>query len=114
MRLQELREERKISQSVVADILEVTRQAYSRYERGERELGYAALIKLAKFFDVSVDFLLGNSPFYYPDSVKNAVQAVDSDEETLMRYFRSLNDELKGVALETLRVLAGIPVANKK
>ena len=114
MRLQELREERKISQSVVADVLEVTRQAYSRYERGERELGYTALIKLAKYFDVSVDYLLGVSPFYYPDGVKSTVQAADGDEETLLRYFRTLTEELQGVALETVRVLAGIPAANKK
>ena len=51
-KLYELRIEKNIAQSDLAEILEVTRQAYSRYERGERELGYEALKKLSKFFDV--------------------------------------------------------------
>lgn len=70
-RLQQLREEKNISQIEIANVLEVTRQAYSRYERGERELGYGALIKLAKYFDVSIDYLLINSDFYYPGNNPN-------------------------------------------
>ncbi len=66
-KLLELREEKKISQENIAKILGVTRQAYSRYERGERELNYDALVKLSKFFDVSIDYLLGISKYYYPD-----------------------------------------------
>lgn len=83
-RLQQLREEKKLSQGVLAKELGVTRQAYSRYERGERELNYNSLIKLANYFDVSVDYLLGNSKFYYPDSVA-------SDEE---RELLDLFDEM--------------------
>lgn len=114
IRLQELRVEKGFSQAEISTALGITQQAYSRYERGTSELGYEKLMQFAKFFDVSVDYLLGNSPFYYPDSIKSAVQAADGDEETLLRYFRSLNGELKGVALETVRVLAGVPKANKK
>ncbi|QOY36424.1 helix-turn-helix domain-containing protein [Anaerobacillus isosaccharinicus] len=36
-----------------------TRSTYSGYEKGVREAGYVVLIRLAKLFDVSVDYLLG-------------------------------------------------------
>ncbi len=107
-KLQELRDEKNLSQEILAKELGVTRQAYSRYERGERELGYNALIKLAKFFDVSIDYLLCNSTYYYPDNVKGSSPA----EESLLQYFRALNPELQGVALETVRVLAGAPAGD--
>lgn len=80
-RLQQLREEKNISQGVLAKELGVTRQAYSRYERGERELNYNSLIKLAKFFDVSIDYLLGNSVYFYPDAV-----GTDEERELLMLF----------------------------
>lgn len=44
----------------------------------------------------------------------NSSMSLTESEKTLLQYFRSLNDELKGVALETVRVLAGIPAAHKK
>ncbi len=81
MRLQQLREEKKVSQGVLAKELGVTRQAYSRYEREERELNYEGLTKLAKFFDVSIDYLLGASEYFYPDSIVS-----DEERELLALY----------------------------
>ena len=60
IRLKQLRTENDINQSDVAELLDVTRQAYSRYEREERELGYDMLCKLADYFNVSVDYLIGH------------------------------------------------------
>lgn len=60
IRLKQLRTENDVNQSDVAELLDVTRQAYSRYERGERELGYDMLCKLADYFNVSVDYLIGH------------------------------------------------------
>lgn len=60
IRLKQLRTENDINQSNVAELLDVTRQAYSRYEREERELGYDMLCKLADYFNVSVDYLIGH------------------------------------------------------
>lgn len=56
--LKSLRKQQKVNQEEIAKLLNVTTQAYSRYERGERELGYDSLIKLADYFDVSVDYLI--------------------------------------------------------
>ncbi len=109
IKLQELRIEKNLSQNEVAKNLGITQQAYSRYEREERELGYDLLKKFANFFDVSVDYLLNNSTYFYPDKVNNLSLDLTKKEETLLRYFRSLSSELQEAAIETTRVLAGVP-----
>ncbi len=61
MRIKELREKRMLSQCQLASMLEIRQTALSRYESGEREADYATLIRLADYFDVSVDYLLGRT-----------------------------------------------------
>lgn len=58
MRLKELRKEKGISQVKLAMDLCVNQNTISRYENGEREAGYDMLIKIADYFNVSVDYLL--------------------------------------------------------
>lgn len=58
MRLKQLRTERGLSQLRLAMELSVSQHTISRYETGEREAGYAMLIRLADYFGVSVDYLL--------------------------------------------------------
>ncbi len=58
MRLKELRKQKKISQLQLAMDLNMNQNSISRYETGEREADYETLIKLADYFDVSVDYLL--------------------------------------------------------
>lgn len=61
IRLRELRTEKKITQADVANYLKVSHQAYNFYETGKREPDYNTLQKLATFFKVSTDYLLGRS-----------------------------------------------------
>ena len=58
-RIRDLREDKDLSQSQVALILETSQTVYSRYERNERSLPIEHLIKLCKFYDVSADYILG-------------------------------------------------------
>ena len=58
MRLAQLRKERRISQLKLAMDLHINQNSISRYERGEREADYATLIKIADYFQVSIDYLL--------------------------------------------------------
>ena len=58
MRLKGLRKEKKITQLKLAMDLNMTQNTISRYESGEREPGIAELIRIADYFDVSVDYLL--------------------------------------------------------
>ncbi|WP_308573609.1 helix-turn-helix transcriptional regulator [uncultured Eubacterium sp.] len=61
MRLKELRKEKGISQLKLALDLTTNQNTISRYETGERECDYAMLIKIADYFDVSIDYLLGRT-----------------------------------------------------
>ena len=54
-----MREDRDLSQKEVADILGISQSDYSKYELGKHMMGIDKYIKLSKFYNVSVDFLLG-------------------------------------------------------
>lgn len=58
MRLKELRVSKGVSQLKLAIDLGLNQNSISRYECGEREADYATLIKLADYFNVSIDYLL--------------------------------------------------------
>ena len=61
MRLKELRKRKGLSQLRLATDLHTTQNTISRYETGEREPGIEELIKIANYFNVSVDYLLGRT-----------------------------------------------------
>ncbi|MCM1115840.1 MAG: helix-turn-helix domain-containing protein [Clostridium sp.] len=58
MRLKELRKQKGISQLKLAMDLSMNQNTISRYETGEREADYKTLIKIADYFNVSIDYLL--------------------------------------------------------
>ena len=58
VRLKEIRKSKGISQLKVAMDLNTNQNTISRYETGEREPGINELIKLADYFNVSIDYLL--------------------------------------------------------
>lgn len=58
-RLRDLREDHDLSQNTVAEYLHISQATYSRYESGKLDIPSAALIALAKYYGVSVDYLLG-------------------------------------------------------
>lgn len=58
MRLKALRKDRGISQLKLAMDLSMNQNTISRYETGEREADYKTLIKIADYFNVSIDYLL--------------------------------------------------------
>ena len=68
-RLRDLREDADKTQTEIAEILNMKQNQYSRYERGERELPMHHFVTLARFYNVSLDYLAGfvNSPIkLYP------------------------------------------------
>ena len=58
MRLKEIRRQRGISQLKLALDLNMSQNTISRYETGDREADYRALILIADYFNVSIDYLL--------------------------------------------------------
>ena len=61
MRLKEIRRAKGVSQLKLAIDLHTSQNTISRYETGEREPGINELIKIADYFNVSVDYLLGRT-----------------------------------------------------
>ncbi len=63
MRLKEIRLRKGYTQKNVADYLQVSVNVYSRYELEKRQPSIDSLVKMADFFDVSIDYMLGVSDF---------------------------------------------------
>ena len=60
-RVRDLREDLDKTQKEIATLLNMQLTVYQRYERGERELPLWAAIKLADYYHVSLDYLVGRS-----------------------------------------------------
>ena len=58
-RLRDLREDNDMTQEEVAKILGTAREQYNKYELGKQEIPFHHVIKLAKFYNVSLDYISG-------------------------------------------------------
>ncbi len=67
-RIRNLREDKDMTQTQIADILHCSQRIYSNYEQGEVDIPTTILIQLAKFHQVSTDYLLNltDNPKPYP------------------------------------------------
>lgn len=60
-RIRSLREDRDLSQTKVAELLNIGQKTYSDYELGKTRIPVDSLIKLAEFYNVSMDYICGVS-----------------------------------------------------
>ncbi len=58
-RIRDLREDSDLKQTTVAQMLGMSQTGYSKYETGENDIPTEVLIKLAEFYNTSIDYLLG-------------------------------------------------------
>lgn len=58
-RLRDLREDKDLTQQELATLLKVSQTTYSRYESGVLDIPSTSLIKLAEFYQTSIDYLVG-------------------------------------------------------
>lgn len=72
-RLKDLREDNDLSQNKISRKLNITQAAYSYYESGKRNIPNEILIKLAKIYNTSTDYILGitNNKTPYPNNKRN-------------------------------------------
>ena len=58
-RIQDLRTDADMSQKQLSEILHISQRSYSHYETGSRNIPVEMLIRLANYYDISVDYLVG-------------------------------------------------------
>ena len=58
-KMKELRQDSQLTQNKISQILGVNRVSYNRYENNEREIPIEILCKLADYYEVSLDYLVG-------------------------------------------------------
>ena len=91
MRIKELRDERRLSQKFLAEKIGTSQRNIGRWENGENEPTYTQLIKLADFFNCSIDYLVERE-----DDFGNVISSAGNgaelsrDEKELLRLFNKL------------------------
>lgn len=88
--LKELLEQHDITQKQLAEALDMSPSALSNYIQGIREPDYNTLIRIASYFHVTTDFLLGHPHEF----------CLSHNEELLIHIFRSLNQDQQEFYLE--------------
>jgi repressor LexA len=114
-RIKELRELKKLSQNVLAEKLNTKQSTISGYETGTREPDNDTLKRLAIFFDVSIDYLLGVSETNYPwDSERYIEESQKRKEVESKLLLEKLLNSFKVSNITTIPILgvirAGEPI----
>ncbi len=99
-RIRDLREDSDKNQSEVAAELSMQLTQYGRYERGERELPLNIAVQLAKYYNVSVDYIAGVSSCSHGNDT-----SLSPRECELISMLRALDDFEKGQVFERAKFL---------
>lgn len=100
-----LRKEKKLSQKQVATDLGISQALLSHYEKGIRECGLGFIVKIANYYNVSCDYLLGRSP--EPSGTTINIEDIDTSEDpSENRYKGSLLPVLnKKLIINSLHIM---------
>lgn len=101
-RFKELRKEKGLTQFELAQQLNIDQTTISKWELNKALPDTAMLIKLSNFFNVSTDYLLERTSFYYPDNLQKEPQLND-EEQKLIEDYRSLTTPLQKMIKETIK-----------
>lgn len=101
MKLISLRESKKITRTKIYNFLGVTRQTYNSYETGKAVPSLKILIKIAEFYNVSLDYLVGRSPLewdniitYQHIEISNAILSCGLDPEDIQNIFQAIKNSI--------------------
>lgn len=94
--LRKLRENRHLQVADVANAIGISRQGYNNYETGSRNPSLDTIVKLAKFYNVSTDYILGVSDLDDDSYItENDIKMTDEKAEKLLQSFLQLPDSIK-------------------
>ena len=103
--LKSIRKERGLTVKEVVDGTGIPMRTYQNYEYMEREIGAGALQKLADFYGVTTDYLLGRETMSEKDDLSSFVKHtnVKDLEEILIRRYLELSDDQREAVLDFMR-----------
>lgn len=87
-KIRELRNTKEITQEELAKVIGVTTSMVGMYETGARKPSFEVLLKISKYFNVSIDYLMGAAPF------KNEIEAYHSIYVASVKYFQDHFEEI--------------------
>ena len=93
-RIRELREKKGVLQAEVSKHLNVTRESYSMYETGKRQMNYETLCLLADYFEVSADYLLGRQ--------ESVPSFLNEDERAVIAQYKLLDERARNTVKNCL------------
>lgn len=96
--LKKIREAKNLTQQKIADMLNIQRPTYTRYENGEREPDFETVLKLSEILEVSVDYLLGKT-----DIPTTLDEELEGEEFALWGEVHDLSEEEKKKVLEFIK-----------
>ena len=92
--LKRIRKEKKLTQLEVAKALDITVSAYGNYELGQRSPTPEMLIKLANYFNVSIDEILGYKPTFNEILLGVSNYKMTPDKEELLMLYEEIGSKL--------------------
>ena len=101
--LRKLRLMKGVSQKKLAEYLNISQPSINKYENKDIEPDIEVLIKLADYFDTSVDYLIGHTEYMTQPVMQ--VYALLENEQQLLMQFRRLNEDEKSCIENMLRLL---------
>lgn len=104
-RLKELRELLNLNKKELAEIMGVSSTTIASYESGHREPNFIMLNKLANFFNVSLDYLLGRTDDKNNNIVKDDKKESDEYKEYIV-FIQEMKD--KGINIDNMRKMLSI------
>lgn len=95
-RIKELRAAKNLTQEKLGEILNVQKAAISKYENGRADPSVDILKRMARYFNVSSDYLLELSDTARPPIAPPSAPALSAHEQDLLRKYRTLTTDHQG------------------
>lgn len=108
--LQNLRKSRNLTQEEISDIIGVKLSTYQKYERDVISPPYDTLIKIAKFYNVSTDYLLGVQEQSNPLAMLN----ISVNDKKFIEIYSGLSDTHKQIFVDTMIKLSEAAEQDKR
>ena len=100
-RLRDLKEDRDLKQSSIAEVINVSENQYGRYERGENDIPLEKALILANFYNVSLDYITGRTN----DKKGFNKSDLPESEVNLLKKFLSLSEQQRGIIIGRIEAM---------